>query len=79
VDDRPGFGGWLFHLIGFTGDAPKIPALTVAASIKDRPALKAQLERWADLPDLTRVVVSHGDIIDHRAAAVLRELAAKLA
>jgi hypothetical protein len=79
VDDRPGFGGWLFHLIGFTGDDPKIPALMAAASIKDRPALKAQLERWASIPDLVRVVVSHGDIIEARAPAVLRALAAKLA
>lgn len=79
VDDKPGFGGWLFHLIGFTGAEPKIPTLMAAKSIKDRPALKAQLERWAEIPDLTRVIVSHGDIIDKRAAAVLRELAAKLA
>lgn len=79
VDDRPGFGGWLFHLIGFTGDDPKIPALTAAGTIKDRPALKAQLERWAAIPELTRVVVSHGDVIDQHAPAVLRALAAKLA
>ncbi|MES1205077.1 MAG: hypothetical protein ABUS79_03995 [Pseudomonadota bacterium] len=79
VDDRPGFGGWLFHLIGFTGDDPKIPVFVAAKSIKDRPALKAQLERWADIPSLTRVVVSHGDIIDKHAPAVLRALAAKLA
>jgi hypothetical protein len=79
VDDKPGFGGWMFHLIGFTGDDPKIPSLVAAKSITDRPALKTQLERWAEMPDLTRVIVSHGDIIDQRAAAVLRELAAKLA
>ena len=79
VDDKPGFGGWLFHIIGFTGDDPKIPSLIAAKSIKDRPALKAQLERWADIPDLVRVVVSHGDIIEQRAPSVLRALADKLA
>jgi hypothetical protein len=25
VDDRPGFGGWLFRLAGFTGSEPKDP------------------------------------------------------
>ncbi|HEY8926963.1 MAG TPA: hypothetical protein VIU64_21420, partial [Polyangia bacterium] len=49
VPDRPGFGGWLFRLAGFTGDAPKIPAFVALKSIKDKPALAAQLRSWAEL------------------------------
>ena len=78
VDDRPGFGGWLFHLIGFTGHEPKIPRLVAAKSIQDRPALRAQLERWAEIPDLNRIVVSHGAIISDGARVILRDLASNL-
>jgi hypothetical protein len=48
-------------------------------SIKDKPALKAQLERWAALPGLSRIIVSHGDIITKDPAQVLRGLAESLA
>lgn len=78
VADRPGFGGWLFRLAGFTGSDPKIPALVAMKSIKDRPALKAQLEAWALLPGLARIIVSHGDVITKDPAGVLRELASSL-
>jgi hypothetical protein len=78
VEDRPGFGGWLFHLIGFTGDQPKIPSLVAAKSIQDRPALRAQLERWAEIPDLNRIVVSHGAIISTGSRVILRDLASNL-
>jgi hypothetical protein len=79
VDDRPGVGGWLFRMAGFTGDAPKIPTFVAMKSIKDKPALKAQLEEWARLPGLKRVLVSHGDIIEEDPPRVLRGLAASLA
>src|ERR1044071_3851191 len=75
VDDKPGFGGWLFHLIGFTGEEPRIPRLVAAKSIQDRPALRAQLERWAEIPDLNRIVVSHGAIISTGSRVILRDLA----
>jgi hypothetical protein len=78
VDDRPGFGGWLFRVAGFTGDEPKIPALVAAKSIKDKPALKSQLEQWASLDGLQRIIVSHGDIVTKNPAGVLRGLAASL-
>lgn len=79
VDDRPGFGGWLFRLAGFTGSEPKIPTFVALKGIKDKPALKAQLEHWAALPGLTRIIVSHGDIITKDPAQVLRGLAESLA
>jgi hypothetical protein len=78
VDDRPGFGGWLFRMAGFTGSEPKIPMFVAIKSIKDKPALKAQLEQWAALPGLSRIIVSHGDIITKDPPQVLRALAQSL-
>jgi hypothetical protein len=75
VADRPGFGGWLFRLAGFTGDAPKIPTFVAMKSIKDKPALAAQLREWAALDGLNRVIVSHGEIVSHHARQILRQLA----
>ncbi|MDB4981443.1 MAG: hypothetical protein JWM82_2195 [Myxococcales bacterium] len=78
VADRPGFGGWLFRLAGFTGEEPKIPTFVALKSIKDKAALREQLEAWARLSGLTQIIVSHGDIITKDPAGVLRELAASL-
>jgi hypothetical protein len=79
VDDRPGFGGWLFHVAGFTGDAPKIPSFVAHKSIKDKPALAAQLRSWAALEGLNRLIVSHGDIVSRDAPKILHQLAQTLA
>jgi len=79
VHDRPGFGGWLFRMAGFTGDAPKIPTFVALKSIKDKPALAAQLRTWTELPGLNRVIVSHGEIVSHDAPRLLRQLADALA
>ena len=79
IDDRPGFGGWLFRMAGFTGSEPKIATVVALKTIKDKPALKAQLEQWAALPRLVRIIVSHGDIITKEPPQVLRALAGSLA
>jgi hypothetical protein len=79
VHDRPGLGGWLFRMAGFTGDDPKIPTFVALKSIKDKPALEAQLGEWAALEGLNRVIVSHGDIVMGDAPKVLRGLAKALA
>jgi hypothetical protein len=79
VPDRPGFGGWLFRVAGFTGAEPKIPGVVVRNAIEDRQAVKAQLERWSALARLNRIVVSHGEIITDDPPAVLGRLARALA
>jgi hypothetical protein len=78
VEDHPGVGGFLFRLVGFTGHEPKIPTFVALKSITDKPALKAQLEEWAGLDNLQRILVSHGGIIDADPVGVLRGLAASL-
>jgi len=79
LDDRPGFGGWLFHVMGFTGDEPRIPAVVELREIRDKPALRAQLERWARISDLNRIIVAHGSIVTRDPAGVLDRLAEALA
>jgi len=79
IDDRPGFGGWLMKISGMTGKQPHFPpALVARRSIRDKPALRQQLETWAAIYALKRIIVSHGAIIDHDPESVLRELAKQL-
>jgi hypothetical protein len=79
LEDRPGFGGWLFRVMGFTGEAPRIPTVVELHQIRDKGALRAQLEAWARIPDLNRIIVSHGSIVTRDAPGVLAHLAQALA
>jgi hypothetical protein len=77
--NRPGLGGWLFKTVGMTGNEPHLPAPVRMRLVKDKDALRAQLECWAHLPNLNRVIISHGDIIVDGAAEVLERMAQGLA
>ena len=46
--------------------------------VDDTLALRLQLMEWAAMPTLTRIVVSHGDIIEDNPRQALRESAASL-
>ena len=73
-----GFGGWLLRMMGFAGDKPRVPFPVKLAMIHDKAALAAQLRRWADLPALKRILVSHGSAIEDDPRSALRELAVSL-
>jgi hypothetical protein len=75
---RPGFGGWMLRLIGF-GPGPRIPRIIEKRKIRDRSAVRTQLERWARLSALRRVIVSHGALIETNPSRALRQLAMSLA
>jgi len=79
LEDRPGFGGWVLRLAGFSGGTPRIPRVVDLKLIKDKPALRAQLEAWANLSRLNRIIVSHGDIVTEQPRQVLHKLAESLA
>jgi|SRR5215207_1226408 len=79
VPNQPGIGGWLFHAMGLSGDQPLIPFVVKLHSIRDRAAVRHQLQEWSRLNGLHRIIVSHGDIIGSEAPIVLRELANGLA
>ena len=61
--NRPGLSGWLFKALGMTGDEPHIVPPVKLREVKDKQAVSEQLERWAQVPNLQRVIISHGDII----------------
>jgi hypothetical protein len=62
----------------FAGDEPQIPHPVKWALIEDPIALRDQFLRWAELPNLQRILVSHGETIDSEPCEVLRDLAASL-
>lgn len=78
VDNKPGFGGWLLKIAGFTGPEPQIPPISGLIDIKDKPALREQLEQWSKIYALRRIIVSHGDIIEDHPKQVLATLAEQL-
>jgi hypothetical protein len=79
VRSRPGFVGWLFKITGLTGNEPVIPFVVERGKIKDKSAVRAQLEAWAEMRDLNRIIVSHGSIVTRDPSGVLSHLARDLA
>jgi hypothetical protein len=79
IRHESGFGGWFLRLAGFVGDEPQIPRVVKLAMIDDKAALRKQLLEWAELGDLKRILVSHGEQIDEHPERILRELADTLA
>ena len=73
----PGFFGFVYKTIGSSG-GPRVTPLIKLAMLKDKGALRAQLERLADTPNLRRVIMSHGERVEHEPAAFLRQVAATL-
>lgn len=79
LPNRGGVRGWIFEKLGLTGDHPHLPGPVRLRLVKDKQALAAQLERWSKLPDLRRVIISHGAIITDAPAEVLGKVAEDLA
>ncbi|HET7825560.1 MAG TPA: hypothetical protein VFK90_09500 [Anaeromyxobacter sp.] len=78
VPPQPGAMGFLYRLLGFSGDRPKLPTPVRLRVLRDRGALRAQLQQLAATPGLARIVPSHGAIVDRDPAGVLREIAGSL-
>jgi hypothetical protein len=66
------------RLMGFGVAGPRVPRVVKRMMIEDRPALARQFRDWAAIPDLRRVIVSHGDPIEDRPAAALNAVADSL-
>jgi hypothetical protein len=73
----PGVFGTVYRLIRSSG-GPRVPGLVRLAMVRDRRALRAQLEALAETPSLRRIVVMHGARVDDAAPAFLRQVAATL-
>jgi hypothetical protein len=78
IRNASGFSGWLLRKMNFAGDEPQVPKLVRWSLVEDKDALRAQFVKWAALPGLKRILVSHGDPIDDQPAEALRDLAQSL-
>lgn len=75
IRDAHGFSGWMFKLMGFAGDEPHVPGPVKMTLGKEKADLAAQLRAWAALPDLRRIIVSHGETIEENPRGTLTALA----
>jgi hypothetical protein len=73
----PGRHGRVLRWIGSTG-GPRVTRLARLFLVRDRRGLRAELERLAALPDLCRIIVSHGAMVADAPAETLRRIAADL-
>lgn len=77
VPHLPGFWGLVWRLLRFTGEPGPTP-LWRRRVMTDAETVRQSLLRLAERPGLTRLVPSHGPILED-APAVLRRVAARLA
>ena len=66
------------RLFGFGVDHPKTSRLVRHMYVKDPASVAGQFRKWAAIPGLRRLIVSHVDIISDRPADVLAAAAADL-
>jgi hypothetical protein len=52
------------RLFGFGVKQPQVPREVKWLFLKDKSALASQLREWAAMPELKRLIPSHGDVID---------------
>ena len=79
VRHPPGLGAKVVaRLAGFGVKRPQVPRVVKRIMVESRRALANQFRDWADEPDLRRIIVSHGEIIENRSVATLRSLAKEL-
>lgn len=69
--------GLLPRLMGFGGGLKVVPVFKMMF-LKDKGTLKRQLNEWAELPGLARLVPCHGDAVTSGTPAALRAAAAAL-
>jgi hypothetical protein len=60
----PGLAGLGLRWLGFGPGRAVMPKLVMMKLVEDKAAVRTQLEEWAQLADLERVLVSHGAPLD---------------
>jgi hypothetical protein len=77
---RPkGLGANIFaRLFGFGVNGPQMAREVRWLLVNDKAALARQLRHWAAIPDLKRIIVSHGEMIENEPAGVLKRVALTL-
>ncbi len=59
MDTKRDVLGWLFTTVFGSAPGPRVSRLAKMAFVKDKKALRADFERFAEIPNLTRVIVAH--------------------
>ena len=59
MDTKRDVLGWLFTTALGSAPGPRVSRLAKIAIVKDKKALRADFERFAEIPNLTRVIVAH--------------------
>ena len=75
---EPGMAGWMMKLVGFTGTEPRLPKPVRMRVGRSLPKVRALLEQLAQRPGLSRIIPSHGEVVESNAPAALRAVAATL-
>jgi hypothetical protein len=71
--------GWFFTTVLGSAPGPRVSRLVKLLFVKDRKALRAELERLAAIPDLVRLIVAHEKVASGgEAASALRRAATYL-
>lgn len=78
VQDSRGIMKLVLTLMGFAGSRPQVPRMFKSRAVDDSGLVANQFRDWANIPGLTRVIVSHGSIIEDAPAALLHRLADNL-
>lgn len=68
---------FIFRLLGFAG-GPKVVPVFRMLFLKDKAAVKETFLQWAAIPNLKRLVVFHGTVVENDASGALRAIAARL-
>ena len=75
VPHHASFTGLMMRLVGFTGPEPRLPKPVRKRVERDTAAVKALLGTLAALPNLKRLVPTHGDILENGVPAALTRIA----
>lgn len=76
MDKKRDFLGYLFTTLLGSAPGPRVSRLAKAAIIKDKKGFRAELERYAAIPDLVRVIVAHEKVARGADAATALRTAA---
>jgi len=70
-----GFGGFILRYLTASSGGPKVTMIAKMALVKDKEQFRAGLLKIAETPNLSRIIVSHHEMIETDAAATLRRAA----
>jgi hypothetical protein len=76
MDKKQDLPGYLFTTLLGSAPGPRVSRLAKATIVHDKPALRADFERFAAMPELARVIVAHEKVAHGPAAAAALRTAA---